>query len=198
MTYISLAEAKTFMGVTTTADDALITSQIERWESLINSILLVNTLNEQTVDETHDLAGYKYTMNLINPTVLNTINWNTIEWVYRFVWRQLQLENVVTAGNYIWNTIEINYTAWFATIPNDVKNVLMSVTKTFYIDAKSWLINSSWSTLAWVTKFSQWELDVTYWSTATNKDWTNITADEQATQVIKTWLKKYLKNNIYS
>ena len=198
MTYISLAEAKTFMGVTSTTDDALITSQIERWESLINSLLSVNTLAEQTVEEIKDWGHYKYTMNLINPTALVEINWAVISGSSRFIWRQLQLEQLPTVTDLVWNTVTVKYTAGFATIPDDIKNILMSVTKVFYIDAKSWLINSSWSTLAGVTKFSQWELDVTYWATQTNKDWVNITADEQATQTIKTGLQKYLKNNIYS
>jgi len=198
MTYITLEEAKTFMWVTSTADDDLITSQIKRWESLINSLLSVNTLEEQTVDEVKDFVWSKYTMNLINPTALVDINWDSIIWSHRFVWRQLQLENSPSIWDMIWNTLTIKYTAGYSIIPDDVKNVLMAVTKVFYIDSKSGLINSSGSTLAGVTKFSQWELDVTYWSTSKNKDWVDITADEQATQTIKTWLKKYLKNNIFS
>ncbi len=198
MTYITLAEAKTFMWVTTTTDDALITSQIARWESLINSLLQVNTLNEQTVEEEKSYNSSKYTMDLINPTALVDINGDAIIGSSRFVWRQLQLENAPSIWNATWYTSTIKYTAWYATIPDDVKNTLMAVTKLFYIDAKSGLINSSWSTLAWVTRFSQWELDVTYWQDAKGSDGVKITATEQATKIIKTWLKKYLKNNILS
>lgn len=200
MSYITLQEAKAFIGITWTADDTLIENMITKSELLINSVLWVETLNEETIDEEHTYNwSCVYYLRGINPTVVNTVDWGAILWTTKLRWRKLQFQYAPILTDDIFNVVEFNYTTWFATIPDDVKFTTMSLTKLFYTDAKNWTISSAWTTLSWISSFSQWELDVKYSTTQKkDKDWQIITVEQEWTSMIKNSLQKYLKNNIYS
>lgn len=200
MAYITLQEAKDFMWITWTDDDTLITNMINKSELKINSVLWVETLDEVTEDESYAFSWSSvYILNCINPTSLNNIDWNAVLGATRFDWRKLRFEYAPTLTDIIFNKIVFNITKWFATIPEDVKFACLSITKIFYTDAKSWTITSWGATLSWVKNFKQWDLSVTYTSDSTT--WENgqsVSTEKEAEDLVKTSLKKYLKNNIYS
>ena len=178
MAYITVTEANEFMG--TSWEDTLVTSLISYSESLLNTKLNVTTLESVPHDEEHKYNGAgPYYVKELNPTVLTTVDNLVITGTYKFFWRKLLLEYSPTPVDIVWNMITLQYTAWYVTIPEDIKTVMLMLVSWVYNKRKSVGIKS----------FEQGEVSVTY----------NTQEEVSSFQdMYNLVISKYSKNDIYS
>lgn len=181
--YITLEEAQTYLWVTW--DDALITSLITKWQAQINNTLQYISFEQAIYEEEHRYKStWPYYLKQVNPTLVSQIDGADLQWSYKLEWRMLRFETAPQLIDTIWNTITIKYTAWFDTIPTDIKETLKDIVKLYYRTAKS-----SSNIDDRIKSLEQWTLKVTY------KD-TDPETDKKVIDLIKTNLKHYIKNTI--
>ena len=181
--YISVAEAKEYLWVTW--DDTLIENLIKKWETAINNTLQYKSFETANYEEEHRYKwNWPYYLKQVNPTSLIDVDGASIQWSYKLEWRKLRFEIAPNLIDTIWNTITIKYTAWFDTIPTDIKETLKDIVKIYYRTAKS-----SASVDDRISSLEQWSLKVAY----KDKD---PETEKQVQLLIKTNLKHYIKNLI--
>ncbi len=150
---ISVAEAKAFMGITSSTDDTLIGTLIDYSEGLIenyidNKIDTASISNEvlSIVDKfdlqyvpSFDLApNYHYARTRYFPITSLTVVYDTTTLVNNTDYVYDPDTGVINFYTYVsdyLNKLKASYTAGYTTCPNDIKFVALEVTKALYQNA---------------------------------------------------------------
>ena len=133
MAYITLNEAKTFLGITDTSQDSSITQMIPIAKWMTDQIIWNLESSDKT--ETINLCSlqYYYWIHLylknIEVTAIKSIDWITYTGVlgtdYKIIWenkRKIRFDNLEWyLENVNWFYFDVVYTSWFAVIPENIK-----------------------------------------------------------------------------
>jgi len=149
------------MWISWTTDDALITSLIVDAESIINSIFNVDTFAEWAKTEQlkfNPLEQVYYLKNM-PVTAITKINWiayTWIKWTDYMIVRSRQAIIRTSFSPYFINLkfdfFEMEYTAWYAIIPDWLK----AMTK-FLV---AWIYNQR--KVIWVSQYALWDENITF------------------------------------
>lgn len=176
MAYITATEYNLFAW--TSWQDALITELIASAEAALNSILRITTLDRATYEEFHDNKSvWPYYLNELNAVSVDKVNDAAFSTTYLLEGRRLQFKTGFTDFD-DWGRIRIDYTAWYETIPQDIKTIM------YYL--VTWLLNERKG--VWISEWSQWQLRIKYWTTSEMSTFKTLFS-----QI----LSKYKKNDIY-
>lgn len=182
MDYVTTTEVNTFLG--TSWEDSLITLLWDMVESFLHTSLRITSFSTATYNEFHEATfplnlneKHFYILKELNPTVLTAINdINVSSDDYLLEGRMLNLDTTYTVDD--WNRVKFTYTAWFSTIPQDVKSMVLYGISGLYNARKGVGIKS----------FTQGQLTVSYNSQA---------EVDMFSSMYKSLMEKYKKNDIF-
>lgn len=154
--YITLAEAKAYW---VTWTDAQITEYINISESILNSMIWVDTLSKAPTTELHaqsmDWHYYLYKMPSIWDCVTHFGWTDTTEMTrdddYILRARRLTFYDLTPTANKFW-MVKITYNTWYDTIPNDIKQAMYLLVSWAKAKAKS----------EGISNYSQGDVSMTY------------------------------------
>lgn len=181
--YSTLAEFKAYLwiDVSDTSQDAVLTKILNSAESKLNHLCWVESFSQSTFTQTiesrwiFDTARW-FEFYLRNKPVsaITKLNWVNYEWTKwidylilydrRAVFKKLPLND--------WWMLEIEYTAWFQTIPDDLKLLEMML----------WCAELPDSMKAeygvWLSSYRLWDEQITFWSKSSNYWKQSMTPDD--------------------
>lgn len=181
--YSTLAEFKSYLwiDVSDTSQDTLLTSILKTAESKLNHLCWVDDFAKWTFTQTIEdrwifTTSRWYEFYLRNKPVasIDKMNWSSAVWtkwtdyliIYdrRAIFKKLQLND--------WWMLEIEYTAWFETIPDDLKLLEMML----------WCAELPDSMKAeygvWLSSYRLWDEQITFWSKSSNYWQQSMTSDD--------------------
>ena len=178
MSYSTLAQFKDYLWIlqSDTSQDTLLTQFLNASYSKLNHICWVDSFEKWTRTQIiekrwiFDTARWLEFYLKNKPVVsIDKINWSTeslIKWtdyliIYdrRAVFKKLELDD--------WWMLNIEYTAWYQTIPDDLKLMEMMLA--------SWMYLKKWE--EGVSSYKLWDESITFW-TISWSNWT-MTPDDQ-------------------
>lgn len=178
MSYSTLAQFKSYLwiDVSDTSQDELLTNFLNSANSKLNHLCWVDSFALSTYDQTierrwifESARWIEFYLKNKPVSTINKLNWNNYDWTKwtdylilydrRVIFKQLTL-------NDRW-MLEVNYTAWFQTIPDDLKMMEMMLW--------SWMYQEH--NYEWVSSYKLWDESITFWSKSWN--WTTMSPDDQ-------------------
>lgn len=174
MAYVTTTEINTFLG--TSWEDSLLTLLRDMVESFLHSELRITSFEEQSYTEYHEARDDFYIVKELNPTILTSIN-DVAASNYLFEGRLLRIKDSYTCDS--WGRIKLIYTAGYATVPQDVKTLVLYMVWGAYNARKG----------IGIKEWTQGQLSVTY-SSQQEMDIFN--------QMFTSLMSKYKKNDIYA
>lgn len=163
--YVSTAEVKSYLGITSARYDTVLGMIIETCENIFDGLIeSKHGLFTETITEYHDPAEYStsqqgrvFFLKAHNPTAVTSINGvspGALNTDYTLNGRRIELKNSITFPTTFPYKWPIVYTAGYATdaIPADVKLAIMIMANAYWLDKKS----------AGISSFKQDLLSVTY------------------------------------
>ena len=178
MSYSTLAQFKSYLwiDVSDTSQDELLTNFLNSANSKLNHLCWVDSFALSTYDQTiekrwifESARWIEFYLKNKPVSTINKLNWINYDWTKwtdylilydrRAIFKQLTL-------NDRW-MLEVNYTAWFQTIPDDLKMMEMMLW--------SWMYQEH--NYEWVSSYKLWDESITFWSKSWN--WTTMSPDDQ-------------------
>lgn len=178
MSYSTLAQFKSYLWIDTsdTSQDTLLSSILNSANSKLNHICGVDDFSQgshtQTIEKRWIFETARWLeFYLKNKPVssINKLNWENYSWTKwtdylilydrRVIFKQLTL-------NDRW-MLEVEYTAWYQTIPDDLKIMEMMLW--------SWMYQEH--NYEWVQSYRLWDETITFWSKSWN--WSTMSPDDQ-------------------
>ena len=173
--YVTEAEINEYLGVTIATS---LNDQLNDFASAyINNYLQVTDLSAQTTyQETQDYTwGTRYMLSELNPSNLTLVNWSAVVWTTNLTWRELNFQFAPINTDTTFNKITFTYDYGYATIPDVIKQVALSIVWYLYNTRSTWNIKS----------FNQGQISITYKDT------------EEIKGFLQIGLEAYRKNTIY-
>lgn len=132
--YTTLADVKTYLWITWTADDSRLTAILNGVEAYVNNIIWdistgdkTETINVDSIDqktETFPLKNKKVTK-------IKTVNWNDFTSKVNWTDYLIRVDDTVTINDIFtfisdlnFDVFDIVYTSWFITVPKDLQNAI--------------------------------------------------------------------------
>ncbi len=175
--YSTLAQFKEYIWIdsTDTTYDTLLTNMLDSAWAKLNNLCWVDSFLKWTQTETIEKRWIYYTPRWLEfylknkPVVsINKMNWENYSWVkwtdYLVMYDRRCIFKKLTLNDR-W-MIELEYTAWYETIPYDIQLLEMMLA--------SWIRQEHNN--EWVQRYKLWDEEITFWS----KSWVygNMTSDD--------------------
>jgi len=180
--YSTLAQFKAYiwMDATDTSQDSLLTQILNSANSKLNHLCWVDSFANwtytQTIEKRWIFESARWLeFYLKNKPVasIDKMNGDTYQWVKgtdymiiydrRAIFKKLELND--------WWMLEIEYTAWFQTIPDDLKLLEMMIA---CAELPDWM-KAEYS--VWISSYKLWDEQITFWS-KTSWNW-SVSIDDQ-------------------
>lgn len=181
MTYSTLAQFKSYLWMDTsdTSQDTLLTNILNSAELKLNHLCWVDSFAQwsrtQTIEKRwiFDTArGLEFYLKNKPVSAITKLNWQDYSWtkwtdyliIYdrRAIFKKLEL-------NDRW-MLEVEYTAWYSTIPDDLVLLEIMIACAELPDAMK---SEYW---VWISSYRLWDEQISFWSKTWN--WTSISSDD--------------------
>lgn len=164
--YSTLEQFKQYLwlDVSDTSQDAMLTSFLNTANAKLNNLCWVDSFARWTYTQTVEARWiYEsprwFEFYLKNKPVvsIDKMNWESDVWDYLVIYDRRIITKKISLND--WNMLEIQYTAWYQTIPDDLKLLEMMIA--------SWLRQEH--NYEWVSEYRLWDETIKFWS----KTWNN-------------------------
>ena len=164
--YSTLEQFKQYLwlDVSDTSQDAMLTSFLNTANAKLNNLCWVDSFARWTYTQTIEARWiYEsprwFEFYLKNKPVvsIDKMNWESDVWDYLVIYDRRIITKKISLND--WNMLEIQYTAWYQTIPDDLKLLEMMIA--------SWLRQEH--NYEWVSEYRLWDETIKFWS----KTWNN-------------------------
>lgn len=164
--YSTLEQFKQYLwlDVSDTSQDAMLTSFLNTANAKLNNLCWVDSFARWTYTQTIEARWiYEsprwFEFYLKNKPVvsIDKMNWESDVWDYLVIYDRRIITKKISLND--WNMIDIEYTAWYQTIPDDLKLLEMMIA--------SWLRQEH--NYEWVSEYRLWDETIKFWS----KTWNN-------------------------
>lgn len=183
--YATLEQFKSFLHITDSSQDTLLTTFLQASESIINWYCWVDTFSQQDNEELIDVRGiyencyglFFYVKNYPVNTVsqINNEAYSGVKWTDYLVVNSRELIFKKLPQPPMW-FLQVKYNSWFQTIPGDLQLAEMMIASGLRQQHGN----------EWVSSYKLWDEQIVFWSKATN-DWDT----DLAYFKVKTMLDKY-------
>lgn len=183
MSYSTLAEFKSYLWINSsdTSNDDVLTQILSSANSKLNHICWVDSFAQgshtQIIESRwiFDTARWlEFYLKNKPVSAISKMNWEIYSWtkwtdyliIYdrRAIFKKLQLND--------WWMLEVEYTAWFQTIPDDLKLLEMMLWCWELPDR----LKSEYS--IWISSYKLWDEQITFWSKSWSKYKSEMTSDD--------------------
>ena len=192
--YSTLAQFKAYIWIDSsdTSQDELLTTFLNTANLKINNLCWVDSFSRWTYTQTIEKRWIYDTVRWLEfylknkPIVsIDKLNWENYSWVlwtdYLILYDRRAIFKTLTL-NERW-MLEVNYTAWYSTIPYDLQLMEMMLA--------SWMRQEHSN--EWVQSYKLWDEQITFWT----KSWSNwVMTPEQQYFSFTTLLNKYKNFNL--
>ena len=164
--YSTLEQFKQYLwlDVSDTSQDAMLTSFLNTANAKLNNLCWVDSFARWTYTQTVEARWiYEsprwFEFYLKNKPVvsIDKMNWESDVWDYLVIYDRRIITKKISLND--WNMLNIEYTAWYETIPDDLKLLEMMIA--------SWLRQEH--NYEWVSEYRLWDETIKFWS----KTWNN-------------------------
>lgn len=164
--YSTLEQFKQYLwlDVSDTSQDAMLTSFLNTANAKLNNLCWVDSFARWTYTQTVEARWiYEsprwFEFYLKNKPVvsIDKMNWESDVWDYLVIYDRRIITKKISLND--WNMLDIEYTAWYETIPDDLKLLEMMIA--------SWLRQEH--NYEWVSEYRLWDETIKFWS----KTWNN-------------------------
>jgi hypothetical protein len=176
--YSTLQQFKEYLWIDTsdTSQDSLLTQILNSSEIKLNTICGVDSFLKAQYTQTIESRGIYETSRWLEfflknkPVVsIDAMNWTTYQWErwtdYLIIYDRRAIFKKLTLNDW-WNIV-VTYTAWYESIPDDIKLMQMMLWSGMY--------QSHWN--EWVQSYRLWDETITFWTKSWN--WTTTSPDDQ-------------------
>ena len=173
--YVTEAEINEYLGVTIAT--SLNNTLNDFASAYINNYLQVTDLAAQTTyTEIQDYTwGTRYMLSELNPSNLTLVNSSAVVWTINLTWRELNFQFAPINTDTVFNKISFTYDYGYATIPDVIKQVALSIVWYLYNSRSTWNMKS----------FNQGQISITYKDTEEIK----MIPTNNETITIKRWVE---------
>lgn len=197
--YSTLSEFKAYLwiDVSDTSQDTLLTNILNSAESKLNHLCWVESFSSWTFTQTiekrwiFDTARWlEFYLRNKPVSAITKLNWTAYEWTKwidylilydrRAVFKKLPLND--------WWMLDVEYSAWYSTIPDDLKLLQMMIACPMLPD---WMKSEYW---VWVSSYKLWDEQITFWSR--NSNWISSMTQDDIYFSFSTLLDKYKNFNL--
>lgn len=199
MTYSTLAQFKSYLWIDSsdTSKDAVLTQVLNSANSKLNHICWVDDFTQwsrtQLIEKRwiYDTARWlEFYLKNKPVSAITKLNWEAYSWtkwtdyliIYdrRAIFKQLPLND--------WWMLEVEYTAWYSTIPDDLKLLEMMLW--------CWELSDSMKAdfWIWISSYRLWDEQITFWSKSWS--WTSSMTSDDIYFSFTTLLDKYKNFNL--
>lgn len=183
MTYSTLAQFKAYLWIDSsdTSQDTVLTQVLNSANSKLNHICWVDDFTQwnrtQLIEKRwiYDTARWlEFYLKNKPVSAITKMNWETYSWtkwidyliIYdrRAIFKQLPLND--------WWMLEVEYTAWYITIPDDLKLLEMMLwcwELSDSLKAQYWV---------WISSYKLWDEQITFWSRSWSWTSSSMTPDD--------------------
>ena len=198
MSYSTLAEFKSYLWIasTDTSQDDVLTQCLSVANSKLNHLCWVDSFAQwsqtQIIEKRwiFDTARWlEFYLKNKPVSAITKLNWTSYEWtkwtdyliIYdrRAIFKKLPLND--------WWMLEVEYTAWYSTIPDDLKLLEMMIA---CAELPDWLKSEYW---VWISSYKLWDEQITFWS---KWNWTSSMTKDDMYFSFSTLLDKYKNFNL--
>lgn len=183
MTYSTLAQFKSYLWIDSsdTSKDAVLTQVLNSANSKLNHICWVDDFTQwsrtQLIEKRwiYDTARWlEFYLKNKPVSAITKLNWEAYSWtkwtdyliIYdrRAIFKQLPLND--------WWMLEVEYTAWYSTIPDDLKLLEMMLW--------CWELSDSMKAdfWIWISSYRLWDEQITFWSKSWSWTSSSMTSDD--------------------
>ena len=164
--YSTLEQFKQYLwlDVSDTSQDAMLTSFLNTANAKLNNLCWVDSFARWTYTQKIEARWiYEsprwFEFYLKNKPVvsIDKMNWESDVWDYLVIYDRRIITKKISLND--WNMLNIEYTAWYETIPDDLKLLEMMIA--------SWLRQEH--NYEWVSEYRLWDETIKFWS----KTWNN-------------------------
>ena len=183
MSYSTLAQFKAYLWIpaSDTSRDDVLTQVLNSANLKLNNLCWVDDFALWTKTQTIESRWIFDTPRwlefyLKNKPVqsIDKLNWSTDVWTkwtdYLIIYDRRAIFKKLTLNDR-W-MLEVEYTAWFQTIPDDLKLLEMMIACWNLPDSMKWEFN------IWVSSYKLWDEQITFWSRSWNWTTTSMTSDD--------------------
>ena len=178
--YVSLTDIKNWLGINSTNYNTLLTNIESMAEDYINNYCWVDSFEQWQYTETFTYIWYwPYFLKNYPATSLDKINDEAVSYTLDTDYR-LKNDRILEFASHItleenenFNTIKFTYTAWYSTLPDDIKLATLMVVGNLFNDIRK---NG-------ISAYQQGDLSITY-------------DKEKLNETLKNVLSKYRKVNV--
>lgn len=173
--YSTLEQFKQYLWIDSsdTSQDTLLTSILNTANSKLNNLCWVDSFEKWTYKQTIETRWIYESSRwleffLKNKPVLSIdkMNWETYDWVkwtdYLVIYDRRIIARKIPLND--WWMVEIEYTAWYETIPDDLKLLEMMIA--------CWLLPDTLKaqSMIWISEYNLWDETIKFW-TKTSSNW---------------------------